>query len=286
MSRSLQNDCEAGHRALLDLLDAQVRRTAGADAAVDAAARLRHAQVFLVAGGAVGLRTAVHLAGLGLRHLTICPLSAKDLGIFQAPLRASGHANWSVFPHDFNIYGAAMQLKLHQLLAFAASMPAPRVQRELNEAAVRLDIPLVQASVFAHEVYLGPTVLPGHTACNACYQTRLKANYGRVDVPEARDRFLDKNPEFEFRGQLDAIDRLAAALAASEAERLLGGARPPLALSREVVVNALTQGRQDSFVPYVEWCAVCSSSRPRRSDDRFARFVRETAAAVRQPLQA
>ena len=279
MSTSLYSDCERGHERLLAEIDQRVRRS-GHEGAITPAQRLQQCQVFLVAGGTVGVRTALHLVQQPLMHVSILPLAAKDIKAFDAPLRATGLRNWSVFPHEFNLYGAALQLKLHQALLFAASRPAPAVQRELGEAAVRLDMPLVQASVFAHEILLGPSVLPGYTACQASYQVRLNANYGRKDVPQARDTFLDKNPDFEFKGQLEAIDRMAAALAASELERLLGGSRPPLALSREIVVNALTQARHDSFVPYLEWCPVCAGARPGRQDSGFADFVAATVSAA------
>lgn len=279
MNGHLGSECALGHERFMDMLDQHANKLGAGDGSPDPAARLKACQVFLVAGGNVGVETAVRLSRLPVGHLSIYPLSAKDLGMFQ-PAMADARCTWNVFPNAFNIYGAALQLKMHQVLMFAASRPAPAVQRELNATAIRLDMPFVQASVFAHEVVLGPTVIPGHTACHDCYRTRLDANYGRTEVPRARDHFLDRNPEFEFKGQLDATATIAGSLATAELERLVTGTRPPLALSREVLVNVLSQGRQDSFVPYLEWCPTCSGARPVRVDTVFRDFVRRASAGT------
>jgi hypothetical protein len=277
MSEPIQSASALGHRRFLDEIDARVCRLNGPGVECTPAERLRNCQVFLVAGGSVGIKTAEYLVNLPIGHLTVYPLSQKDVGSFDAPLRQSGRGNWSVFGRAFNIYGASLQLKMHQVLMFAASRPAPRVQRELNETCIRLEMPFVQVSVFAHEIFLGPTVIPGYTACHECYLSRLNANYGRPEVPEARDRFLDKNPDFEFKGQLDVIDRVASALGATELDRLVSGRHTPLALSREVVVNALHQGRQDNTIPYLEWCPACAKSRPAVDDTEFGEFVARAA---------
>jgi bacteriocin biosynthesis cyclodehydratase domain-containing protein len=278
MSGYLASDCRDGHSRLLNSLDTRIRRMKGETAPTGPLERLQNAQIFLVAGGAAGVQAAVHIAKLGVSHLTVYPLSAQDLDRFSGPLSEVNATGWSVLSTSYNLYAAALQLRMHQVIVFAASRPFPRVQAELNEAAVRLEMPYVQASAFAHEITLGPTVLPGFTACHTCYQSRLISNYGRSDVPEARDRFLDKNPEFEFKGRINAIDRTVSSLVAMEVERLLSGSKPPLALSAEVIVNVLTQSRQDHFVPYLEWCPTCSHARPLREESVFREFVSASIA--------
>ena len=285
MSGYFASDCRDGHRRLLEALDVRIKRLHGNAAPTGPRERLSGSQVFLVAGGEAGVQTAVHLAKLGVAYLTVYAATAGDLGRFSARLAETGARNWVVLPKPYSLYAAALQLRMHQVIVFAASRPYPRIQAELNEAAIRLDMPLIQAYAFAHDVTLGPTVLPGYTACHACYQQRLNSNYGRLDVPEARDRFLDKNPDFEFKGRISAIDRTVSALAASETERLLSGSRPALALSTEVQINVLTQYRQDNFVPYMEWCPVCSESRASAGTAAFDDFVSNALGRASEVLE-
>jgi bacteriocin biosynthesis cyclodehydratase domain len=274
MTDFLMQDCRQGHSRMLERLDARAQRLqADEHSTMTAPRRLAASQVYLVAGGQVGLQTARMLATQGLGHLTIVAATAQDHAALHDAFTAGADSGRNVMPTAYDIYAAALQLGMHQLICFASSRPHPAVQNELNEAAVRLGIPFVQASLFAHEVQLGPTVIPGATACHACYQMRLKANYARLDVPEARDRFLDRNPGFQFNGRLASVDALAASLAASEVSRVLGNHAPPVALSTEVSINALTQTRQRHFIPYVEWCAVCSSARPQQQGTEFSAFV-------------
>ncbi|MEG2803371.1 hypothetical protein [Stenotrophomonas sp.] len=274
MTEYLMQDCRQGHLRMLERLDARAQRLQADDrSAMTAPRRLTASQVYLVAGGEVGRQTARRLAALGLGYLSIAAATAQDQAALREAFPAGTRGDCNVLPGVYDIYAAALQLGMHQLICFASSRPHPAIQSELNEAAVRLGIPFVQASLFAHEVQLGPTVIPGATACHACYQARLKANYARLDVPEARDRFLDRNPGFQFDGRLASVDALAASLAASEVSRVLSNHAPPVALSAEVSINALTQTRQRHFIPYVEWCAVCSSARPEPHSTAFSSFV-------------
>ncbi len=274
----LMQDCIQGHQHLLDRLDARARRIHADDpSAMTPRRRLASCQVYLVAGGEVGRRTADKLAALGLGYLSVAAATAQDQAALRQAFPAGARGDCSVLPGAYDIYAAALQLGMHQLICFASSRPHPAVQTQLNEAAVRLGIPFVQTALFAHEIQLGPTVIPGATACHACYQARLKANYARSDVPEARDRFLDRNPTFEFAGRLVAVDELAATLTASEVERVLSNHAPPVALSTEVSINALTQTRQKHFVPYLEWCAVCQHTRAPDTTGEFSSFVQAAA---------
>ncbi len=275
MSNPLLRDCVQGHTRMLRRLDARARQLAGYKHEVlTPAERLASSQVYLVAGGEVGLRTAKRLAELGLGYLTMAGVTVADQTALRDTFPPGARKDCTVLPRTYDIYASALQLGMHQLIVFAASRPHPTVQSQLNEAAVRLGLPFVQTALFAHEAQLGPTVIPGATACHACYQTRLRANYSRLDVPQARDRFLDRNPEFQFAGHLTAVDDLAATLAATEVDRVLSNHAPPLALSAEISVNALSQTRQKHFVPYVEWCEVCHVARTPQNDMEFSDFVR------------
>lgn len=278
MSDLLMQDCLQGHQSLLARLDARAQRLGVNDGdAMTPRRRLESSQVYLVAGGEVGLRTAKKLAQMGLGYLSIAAVNTEDHAALRAAFPPGGRSDCTVLPSVYDIYAAALQLGMHQLICFASSRPHPAVQSQLNEAAVRLGIPFVQTALFAHELQLGPTVIPGSTACHACYQARLKSNYARSDVPEARDRFLDRNPGFQFAGHLAPVDEVAASLTTTEVERVLSNNAPPVALSTEVSVNALTQTQQRHFIPYVEWCEVCHDSRAPQNDVEFSAFVGDIA---------
>lgn len=239
-------------------------------------------QVYLVAGGQAGEETVKTLAALPLGHLSVQPVSKGEAARYDSILKDSPLKSWGVFPNDFDIYGAALQLKMHQVLMYSAAAPVPFIQDKLNEAAVRLSIPYLQGTLFAHDITLGPGVLPGISACHNCYKARLRANYRRTDVPDAVERFLNKNPSFDFRGGLPVLSRMLSSMLATDLSRLLGGGREPVSIGRELIINGLNQERSESFVPYLEWCPVCSDSRAEVDLSEFKEFVRSAAGHVGQ----
>lgn len=62
--------------------------------------------------------------------------------------------------------------------------PGEQLLRAVNEHAVESDTPLVTGSIDGVSGTVGPTVVPGRTACYECYRTRLAANTTESEVFE------------------------------------------------------------------------------------------------------
>jgi adenylyltransferase/sulfurtransferase len=84
----------------------------------------------------------------------------------------------------------------------------------LNQAAIRLGVPLVHAGVLGMDGQLF-TILPGETACLRCLF---------AEVPPD-----DELPSCQQAGVLGAVVAAVGMAAAREAAAVLGGVRPPLA---------------------------------------------------------
>lgn len=259
------------HEAFVRTLDAAADAAAASSASVapsdsDPAApaagprerRLGATRLLLLAGGEAGRQAVLALRRLPLRHLSVWPLRKQDVALLS-PLVADAGAigRLQVLPKPFTPYAAATAFQAHQAVAFASSRPHPQKQRDINDLCVRHGLPWTQLSLNAHEIYLGPTVLPGVTACQACHEVRAMASAAKPDVHRAQIEYFDRNPDFEFKGQLQSLDRMAAAYLCSEIERLLTNVQPPIALSRLVRMDGLYLSQDRHFIPYYEWCPVC-----------------------------
>lgn len=177
----------------------------------------------------------------------------------QAGLRAQVHAVQPAAPPDT----AALQDLLERAGVTAAAAvfdrPMPRVASALNAAAQRRDTPFTLGVVEETMIRIGPSVWPGRTACYECFRTRYLTHSPnrRAEVP--LERFYDDHPDWTPRGRLGALDRLAAALIATEVERLLRG-EPPVR-ARYLTLDPFTGQHGRHAVTPVGWCAACSRVR-------------------------
>lgn len=260
------------HQAFVRSLDAHGGDAQDAQDAHDR--RLAATRLLLIAGGETGRQAVLALRRLPLRHLTVWPLRKQDQALLQ-PLAAEAGAvgRLQVLPQTFTQYAASTAFNAHQVVAFASSRPHPRLQRAINDLCVRHRLPWTQLSLNAHEIHLGPTVLPGATACQACHEVRALASAAKPDVHRAQIEYFDRNPDFEFKGQLKSLDRMGAAYLASEIERLVTAAHPPVALSRLLRMDGLYLSQERHFIPYYEWCPVCRTPHAAAARPTFAEFI-------------
>jgi bacteriocin biosynthesis cyclodehydratase domain-containing protein len=121
---------------------------------------------------------------------------------------------------------------------------------------------------------LGPTVVPGQTACFACYLRRRSTH----DVIEQVERFREQvTPGGEpHEGSLDALTEVLTGQATLEAARLLGGFAPPATIARFYMFQAGTPavaGHDLLRVPRCTSCGVRQS--PRDPWDSRASYERD-----------
>jgi bacteriocin biosynthesis cyclodehydratase domain-containing protein len=226
-----------------------------------------------------------------LQGLSLLGLHDSDVQALLQFSRQSGHRaqQVNVPAGRFDIPGFALSLSKHHLLVVAGGRPQPDLLASVNKDCLRIGTAWTQAALWGAEIALGPTVIPGVTACHHCYTRRYLANVEHEDVVQARDHFLRHNPRFEFQGQIAPLLQLSVAYLTAEVTRFLTGSRPPVALSRAVTYYPLSQSQAYDFVVPLEWCSVChhhrvvvaNESGPALAEvvQRFARLKEDAHAA-------
>ncbi|MDT5262534.1 MAG: hypothetical protein QOC61_1538, partial [Acidobacteriota bacterium] len=156
-----------------------------------AARRLERARVLLVAGGAVGYRAAASLASLPLGLLTLFPMSEADVEplaqVVKQTRRRAKELNKA--PLTFRTPNFVLTAAKYHLVAFAGERPYPDLFESVNESCVRVEAAWTRVTLWGAEITLGPTVLPGATACYNCYMLRRLSNNSRPEVWQAQEQF-------------------------------------------------------------------------------------------------
>ncbi|MCA9958578.1 MAG: TOMM precursor leader peptide-binding protein [Anaerolineales bacterium] len=231
--------------------------------------RLRRSRVALIASGPVGYQVAARLAQYPLAALSLMGLHDADTNVLMQFMQQPHHKVQSInIPRSrFDVPGFSVTLSRHHILVIASGRPHPEVLESVNKDCVRIGTAMTSVSIWGTEINLGPTIIPGITACHHCYTRRLQSNVEHLDVWQARQHFLQENPTFEFAGQIAPLANLAAAYAEEEVIRFLSGQQPPMALSRAITFYPLSQSQSFDYVVPLEWCPVCHERQARQQQE-------------------
>lgn len=110
------------------------------------------------------------------------------------------------------------------VIVLATDRPHPAAALALDAAAFAAQVAWTSGTLLAHELRIGPSIVPGRTPCFACFSRRVRSvalDLEAHDALEALGASGDLRPWFQ--GELAAVTEQAAALLAAEA----------LALSKE-----------------------------------------------------
>lgn len=248
-------------------------------------------RVLLIASGGVGVEAARRLLRYPLDRLALCAVTAADREpLIRLLVEKKGRAVREAQLAPGSLYEDSWSgalLARYQMVALAEDRPHPDLLERLDGACAHLGLPWTRLSVWGAELFLGPTVLPGLTACYRCFTRRWLANEKRLDTWRAQDQFLRNDPGFEFGGFLGPVRTLGAALLTSEVLRLLGSGPPPVAVSRIRIENVLTGARVSELVIPVPGCPVCRQQRSGVSGSReMAELAQRISERVRRHAHA
>jgi len=109
----------------------------------------------------------------------------------------------------------------------------------------------------AWEGSVGPTVIPRQTACIQCYDLRRKANLDDYEATELYEEHLKVHGHSTEFGSVPFFAHTIAALAASEALKLLTHFRPPTTLGRVLNIDLLSSLTQVRDVLKLPRCPAC-----------------------------
>jgi bacteriocin biosynthesis cyclodehydratase domain-containing protein len=130
---------------------------------------LTQARVAVVGHGVLGRAVQSHLAGMPCGSITT--IESASVARCAAPpesatpplRRPADAAHWLKAIQD------------HDWIVLAQDCFEPEEAAALNTAALRLAIPWSLVCLDGHEGWVGPTFVPGHTACFTCFRRRLFA---------------------------------------------------------------------------------------------------------------
>ncbi len=173
----------------------------GAQPGEDLLAKLSTRKLIVWGLGGVGSRVALQLAELGVASLTLVdsrPYSAEETPFaISAAASAAGGTQAAVLAEALSRafpgtpVAAADEDKLEPLLGkgegdrhLVVTAESPVLSRfhAANKLALASGITWTAATIDGTEAMIGPTFIPGQTACYTCFELRLEANLVEYDA--------------------------------------------------------------------------------------------------------
>jgi len=246
--------------------------------------RLQHKSVTILGVGGMGSHVAWNLAacGIGELHLVdgdMVELSNLNRQLFYTPSDV-GRPKVEVAAARLAEYNPGTKIRttglflggideisevIHKANFVVRSLDTPmNIQAWVSEACVGMSIPCIGGGFMAQGAVVGPTVIPGETACLACH---LPATIARVD-----------------RGMgatLAPVVALSAALMAGEIVNYLGELGALRTAGKMLVIEAPTFSFHFTDMPRDENCRVCGKlSRAMREKAGVRTLAMRTEVAI------
>ncbi|MFZ5822892.1 MAG: TOMM precursor leader peptide-binding protein [Bacillota bacterium] len=149
------------------------------------------------------------------------------------------------------------------LVMFMPAKPLLPVRAAVHKACLAAKVKLCSAEFLSStSLALGPTVIPGETACWTCLDRRQKGAQEFYTELLATQRFLEQHPEVDPVGaRLPALTQMLAGLAAFEALRVLTNVYPPVTVGSMVIFNAIDYTMEQHPILKLPRCPDCSPVR-------------------------
>jgi len=130
---------------------------------------------------------------------------------------------------------------------------------KLNRVCLEQNLRWCACSVSGLEVIVGPTVVPGQTACYMCYRMRAVACAEDPEADFAFQRMLDRRKQDDSgrRENLNFAVGLAADLLGLEVLKQVSGAMPSPTVGRIVVLDLVELSMKKHVVLRKPWCPAC-----------------------------
>jgi molybdopterin/thiamine biosynthesis adenylyltransferase len=242
--------------------------------AVASQLRLREATVVIVGCGGLGTWAAGALASAGVGGFVLVDDDAVELSnlnrqILFAPSdigapKVACAARWLWrFDPLIRVRTAEQRISsaddLVPLLEGAAAVvqaadwPPAAIVRWVDEACRATSVPYITAAQVPPVLKVGPTYVPGETACFACHESAMRAGFPHYDAIIAQ-RTADARPATT----LGPASGVVGTLLAMEVMHLVAGSRPAATEGRALLLDMRTLETRWDAVERRSDCPACS----------------------------
>ena len=137
------------------------------------------------------------------------------------------------------------------------------INRIVTEAGHQLNIPHILCGGYdGHLSFLGPTIIPGKSACWYCYEHALDQQLDRAGY-----QHLQVTPSHIQGGNIGAISAITANYHVLEAIKVLTGFAPPTMLNRAAELDFLTLGINFRNFKKQRNCFLCGQKRKEKTNE-------------------
>lgn len=132
----------------------------------------------------------------------------------------------------------------------------------LNEAALDTGTPWMISSLISHEeIYIGPTFIPGVTACFKCFEMRYKSHLGGYDAYLEFEQHIRKSGESRDFGHFPPYGDLAATFVVRELLAALSPDETPHTIGKMLTLLGPSLSTETDPLLPLPRCFSCSPTR-------------------------
>jgi bacteriocin biosynthesis cyclodehydratase domain-containing protein len=234
------------------------------DAVPEALTALAKGVVVIVGSGrtAVSLSRMLEACGVG----EVRRLSASEIGHHPERLRQP-HAlpiapmleRSADRPEPYSRLGSLTRLiEGASMIVAALDHQDPDLLEDLNAVALDRSVALLPAVLVGWEGQLGPTCIPGLTACIQCASLRAKSNLSHYQEYLLYEDAMRRRPGEHPFGGLPHFPCVLAGMAATEVVKAITNCYPTTTYGRVLVIDLLTLETEAHDVLRVPRCPACS----------------------------
>lgn len=239
--------------------------------------RLCESTVALVGCGGLGTWVACGLAGAGVRTLILIDDDRVELSNLNRQLLyteaqlgelkvTAAKAAFEAHNREIDVVPLVRRIRgpadLSDVLALrpdfviaTADRPPHELPRWVNRACLEAGVPWIGAGQFPPRLRVGPTVIPGETACHECVEAAAREEAPLYDeIAEWRSGRRMPDPS------VGAVSGVIGSLVASEALHLLLGRRPASA-GAALLLDLQTMELRREAIERRRGCVACSGAR-------------------------
>jgi bacteriocin biosynthesis cyclodehydratase domain-containing protein len=158
--------------------------------------------------------------------------------------------------------GTIAAIKRADLLIVCLESPGFSIFETVNTACLEHDIRWLRAAIQGTTVQLGPTIVPGQTACYTCYDLRARSHVADLDGFMAYRDLVARQDVSPDEGALAPLWSVLAGQIALEVARILTGFAPPTTIGRFYELDARGPGAVAHDVLRLPRCPSCGSRQP------------------------